>query len=113
MPFIDVKTTLNLTDTEKENLKTELGKTMEILGKSETYLMVGIQDNYTLFMGGQHLSKGAYVEFSLLGNSSSEDYKKVSKAICDMFESLLSVPAECVYITYHPIKDWGWNGTNF
>ena len=113
MPFIDAKITLSLTDAEKETLKTELGKTMSLLGKSETYLMVGIEDNYTLFMGGKRLEKGAYVEFSLLGDSTSENYKKVTKAICDMFEDVLSIPKDCVYITYHPIKDWGWKVTNF
>ena len=113
MPFIDAKITLPADDATKEKLKSEFGKTMSLLGKSETYLMVGIDDNYDLWMGGKKLDKGAYVALSLLGNASSEDYAKVTAAICNILSSELSIPSDGVYVTYHPIKDWGWNGTNF
>jgi phenylpyruvate tautomerase PptA (4-oxalocrotonate tautomerase family) len=113
MPFIDAKITLPADDATKEKLKAEFGKTMSLLGKSETYLMVGIEDNYDLWMGGKKLDKGAYVALSLLGNASSEDYAKVTAAICNILSSELSIPSDGVYVTYHPIKDWGWNGTNF
>jgi hypothetical protein len=49
--------------------------------------MVGMEDNYDLRMAGKKLEKGAYVAVSLLGNA--------------------------VYVTYHPVNDWGWNGSNF
>ena len=100
-------------EVEKEKLKAEFGKTMSLLGKSETYLMVGIEDNYDLWMGGKKLDKGAYVALSLLGNASSEDYAKVTAKICNILSSELSIPSDGVYVTYHPIKDWGWNGVNF
>lgn len=113
MPFIDAKITVPADNNVKETLKTEFGKTMSLLGKSETYLMVGIEDNYDLWMGGNKIDKGAYVSLSLLGNASSDDYKKVTAAICNILEDKLSIPGDKVYITYHPIADWGWNGTNF
>ena len=113
MPFIDAKITLPTDAATKEKLKAEFGKTMSLLGKSETYLMVGIEDNYDLWMGGKKLDKGAYVALSLLGDASSDDYVKVTAAICDIFSNELSIPANAVYVTYHPIKDWGWNGSNF
>ena len=36
MPFIDSKVTVKLTDQQKEELKTELGKLITTLNKSET-----------------------------------------------------------------------------
>ena len=62
MPFIDCKVSAKLTDEKKENLKTELGKNIGILHKPESYLMVGIVDNYSLYFAGKMLENGAYVE---------------------------------------------------
>ena len=113
MPFIDSKITLPVDSKTKELLKVEFGKTMSLIGKSETYLMVGINDNYDLWMGGKKLEKGAYVSLSLLGSASSEDYEKVTAQICLILEKTLGIPGSGVYVTYHPIADWGWNGNNF
>ncbi len=113
MPFIDSKITTTVAPEKKENIKSELGKLMSVLGKSETYLMVGIEDNYDLWMGGNKLEKGAYVSVSLLGNASSEAYEKLTGRICELFENELGIPGSAVYVTYHPVSDWGWNGSNF
>ena len=79
MPFIDSKITVKVSEEKKEVLKAKLGATMTLLGKSETYLMVGINDGYDLWMGGNRLEKGAYVSVSLLGNAKSEAYEKMSE----------------------------------
>ena len=44
MPFIDVRVAKKLSDSEKENLKTALGKAAAIIHKPESYLMVAISD---------------------------------------------------------------------
>lgn len=113
MPFIDSKISFKVSDEKKETLKAKLGATMSILHKSESYLMVGINDNYDLWMGGNKLEKGAYVAVSLLGNASSADYEKMTAEICDIFHNELNIAGSSVYVTYHPIADWGWNGSNF
>lgn len=113
MPFIDSKISTAVTEKQKEAVKSELGRAISILHKSETYLMVGIEDGYDLWMGGKKLEKGAYVEVSLFGNAASEDYEKMTAAVCGIFEKELGIPAEAVYVTYHPVSDWGWNGRNF
>ena len=113
MPYIDSKITVGLTDEKKENIKSALGKAITALNKTENFLMVGICDNYDLWMGGEKLEKGAYVEVSLLGNASKEAYTKLTAIICDIYEKELGIPGNSVYVTYHPITDWGWNGSNF
>ena len=112
MPFIDSKITVPVTAELKEELKCELGKLITILGKSETYLMVGIEDAYDLWLGGKKLEKGAYVSVSLYGNAPSESYDKLTGQICDLFADKLGIPGDAVYVTYHPVNDWGWNGRN-
>lgn len=113
MPFIDSKITVTVTPEKKEIIKTALGKHISTLNKSETYLMVGIEDNYDLWMGGKKLDKGAYVEVSLFGNASPDAYNKLTSQICGLYEKELGIPQNAVYVTYHPISDWGWNGSNF
>ncbi len=113
MPFIDSKLTVSVDEAVKEELKAELGKLITTLNKSETYLMVGIDDNYDLWLGGNKLEKGAYVSVSLYGNAPREAYDKLTEQICDLFSKKLDIPGDAVYVTYHPVSDWGWNGRNF
>lgn len=113
MPFIDSKITVPVTAEKREKVKSELGKSISLLGKSETYLMVGIEDNYDLYMAGQKLDKGAYVSVSLFGNASSDAYNRMTGEICRIFEQELQIPGKAVYVTYHGVNDWGWNGQNF
>ena len=113
MPFIDSKITSKISPETKEELKTELGKLITTLNKSEAYLMVGIEDAYDLWLGGKKLEKGAYVAVSLYGNASADSYNKMTGQICALFTEKLGIPADSVYVTYHPVSDWGWNGQNF
>lgn len=113
MPFIDSKITVPVTPEKKEKIKSELGKAITTLHKTETYLMVGIDDSYDLWMAGNKLDKGAYVSVSLFGNASASDYDKLTGQICGIYEKELGIPGKFVYVTYHPVTDWGWNGSNF
>ena len=113
MPFIDNKLTVKLTAEKKEKIKQKLGRAVSLLRKSETYLMVGFQEEYDLYLGGKKLEKGAYVEVSLYGSASSSDYSKMTGVICSILSEEAGIPAECVYVTYHGLEDWGWNGSNF
>lgn len=113
MPFIDSKLTVPVTEEQKEKIKSELGKAITILHKTETYLMVGIEYNYDLWLAGKKLDKGACVSVSLFGGASASDYDNMTAKICEIYERELSIPGNAVYVTYHPITDWGWNGHNF
>lgn len=113
MPFIDSKLTVSVTEEQKEKIKSELGKAITTLNKTETYLMVGIEDNYDLWMAGNKLDKGAYVSVSLFGSASESDFDNMTAKICEIYERELGIPGNAVYVTYRPIADWGWNGHNF
>lgn len=113
MPFIDSKITVKVTPEKKEAIKAELGRAVSLLHKTETYLMVGIESDYDLWMAGKKLDKGAYVSVSLFGSASSADYNKMTETICEIYEKELGIPGSAVYVTYHPVSDWGWNGSNF
>ena len=86
---------------------------MATLNKSEAYLMVGIEDSCDLWFGGKKLEKGAYVAVSLFGTAPKEAYGKLTEQICGLLNEQLGIPGNAVYVTYHPVSDWGWNGSNF
>lgn len=113
MPFIDCKIAEKLSEEQKERIKTRLGKAVSVLHKGETYLMVGFNDGYELYFGGKKLTKGAYVSVSLFGQASSSEYEKMTGELCRILSEEAAIPASAVYVTYHGVSDWGWNGANF
>ena len=113
MPFINAKITVPVPQEKRDVLKAEFGKAISIMNKPESYLMVGIEDNYTLYMGGKPLDKGAFVSVQVLGTVDKAASAKMSGKICDILQSLFDIPPSAVYITYQGIADWGWNGSNF
>ncbi len=113
MPFIDVKITSKLTEEQKTKLKCKLGESITVMHKPESYLMVGIADNYDLYFAGKKLENGAYVGVKLFGKPAAGDCEKMTKVICDLLKGEFGIPSSCVYVTYQGISDWGWNGGNF
>lgn len=113
MPFIDSKVTVKASDEQKKRIKEELGKAISIMHKPETYLMVGIEDNYTLYFAGEKLDRGAFVSVDVFGKPSSADCSKMTASICSILQKELSIPPDKVYVRYMGTNDWGWNGSNF
>ena len=113
MPMIEAKVTMQLPAEKRDVLKAEFGKAISIIGKPESYLMINLIDNQDLYFGGNKLDKGAYVSVSLFGNAAPADYDKMTGLICSLYEKEFGIPGNAVYVTYHPISDWGWNCHNF
>lgn len=113
MPFIDSKITVSVSDEKKEKIKSEIGKAISILHKPESYLMVGINDNYDLWFAGEKLQKGAYVSVDVFGDINAADSSKMSGVICDVLNNELGIPDDKVYVEYRGTHNWGWNGSNF
>ena len=91
MPFINSKITTKLTKEKKELIKSKLGEVItNIPGKSEEWLMVGFEDEYSLYFRGKELEYGAFVEVKIFGKADKKDLEKVTKAICDLYEKELS-----------------------
>ncbi|MCR5587108.1 MAG: hypothetical protein K6F77_06210 [Lachnospiraceae bacterium] len=113
MPFIDSKITVKVSEEKKEKIKARLGEEIGIIGKPESFLMVGFEDEYCLYMAGKKLEKGAYVAVRIFGNASSDAYDRMTGAICNILSEELDIPAGNVYVSYIGTRDWGWNGGNF
>lgn len=113
MPFIDCRVTKKLSDDKKEALKRRFGENIGILHKPESFLMIGFNDGYDLYMAGKKLESGAYIGVELFGDAGSDAYEALTSKICQIMNEELDIPADKVYVKYHPVSDWGWNGRNF
>lgn len=55
MPFMQLKTNVAVTEQQETLLKTSFGSAITAIpGKSETWLMVGIEPQYTLYFQGSY-----------------------------------------------------------
>ena len=113
MPFIDVKLSKKISNEEKEELKSDLGKSISLMHKPESYLMVGICDGYDLYFAGKKLENGAYVSVSAFGRVNPADTQKMTESICAILSKRLAVKGSEIYVTYAGVENWGWNGGNF
>ncbi len=113
MPFINTKYSSTITAEQETALKTELGRAISAVGKSEGWLMLGFEQNCTLYFKGEKSEKIAFVEVSLFGDAGSSAYDRLTGEICRIYGEILGIPADKIYVKYSPTDDWGWNGHNF
>lgn len=115
MPFINSKVTVKITPEKEEAIKQKLGKAIEnIPGKSEGWLMLGFEDEYTLYFKGVKCEKAAFVEVKVFARQkvSSAALDNMTSELCRIYEEELGIPAASIYIAYQMVEDWGWNGSN-
>lgn len=113
MPFINSKVSVKMTEDQKETIKTKFGQAIASLGKSESWLMVGFEDEYCLYFQGQKSPKIAIVEVALFGKAGAAAYEKFTEQVCDILGEVLGIPADKIYVKYEEVSNWGWNGSNF
>ncbi len=114
MPFINSKVNVTLSEEEKTALKTRLGQAISLIpGKSENWLMVGFEDNCSLYFKGKNDTKMAFVEVKLFGHASEHDYGQLTAEICNIHQEVLSIAQDKIYVKYEEVDHWGWNGGNF
>ncbi|HAH18214.1 Macrophage migration inhibitory factor (MIF) [Eubacterium uniforme] len=112
MPFIDVKTNVAVSDDKKENIKSALGQAISLLpGKSENWLMVGINDNYDLWFKGDK-SPAAMVEVKTYGVN-AQGSENLTVEICNLLNNELGIATGRIYVSYFGTPNWGWDGRNF
>lgn len=113
MPFINVKTNTAVPADKETAIKAALGQAITAIpGKSESWLMVGIEPEKILYFKGDN-APAAMVEVSVFGSSNSAAFSKLTNSICDILNEQLSIERSRIYVKYEATHDWGWNGSNF
>jgi len=114
MPFINSKVNVQILPEQETQLKTKLGKAIELIpGKSENWLMLSFEDDCKLYFKGENSCKIAYVEVKVFGAEDKAAFAKLTVAICDIFNEVLEIAPDKIYVKYEAVTNWGWNGMNF
>lgn len=114
MPYIGTRTTEKLTDEKKAVLAKRFGTAITAIpGKSEAHLMLGFDENTTMYFGGKTGAPMAFVEVKLFGKSDREHLTKLTELICEILEEELDIDGANAYVKYEEVSHWGWNGSNF
>lgn len=114
MPFINVKTNTKLTTQKKEIIKRRLFDCIGIIpGKSDSHLMVSIEDNAAMAFHRDCNISMAFVEVKLLGGSTKDAYQRLTKALCMVLNDEANVAGENCYVKYEEVTYWGNNGFMF
>ncbi len=113
MPFINSKVSIKLTDEQKSAVKTRLGKAITAIpGKTENWLMVGFEDEYSLYFQGNQNGPTAFIEVKIFGKAAASDYDRLTGLLSMIFEEELKISQDRIYISYQEVENWGWNGAN-
>ena len=114
MPYIEAKLSIKLDENQKNQLQSKLADAVSIaFSKPKTYIMTNIEDDNSLYMGGNKVEKGAYIVVRSLGSVAKPACQNATKAICDVLTNDFVLNGSNIYITYHPVDFWGWNGAMF
>ena len=114
MPFIDSKVSVKVTDEQEKELKTRLGKAIELIpGKTEKWLMTGFEDGCHMYFAGDNSAPCAYIEVGVFGAPDKEGFSKMTAEVTKIYNEVLGIAPDRMYIKYEASMDWGWNGSNF
>lgn len=114
MPFIITKTNTEITAEQETSLKKGLGKAIEYVpGKSEQALMLAFEEKSHLYIRGDNSIPMAYIDVSIFGNPSHAGYAELSQSITLLFNKVLKIEPNNIFIDYKDIPIWGVNGWAF
>lgn len=113
MPCIHTQTNVAVTKAQEEKIKSRFGKAIELLGKSEHWLMLTFSDNCRMWFQGESGSPMAFVEIKLYGRASDSAYSRMTGEATRIVSEELGIAPDKIYVKYEEVAHWGYNGSNF
>lgn len=114
MPFINSKVNVKTTAEQQRELKERLGKAIATIpGKSESWLMVNLEDDRKMYFRGDDSEPIAFICVNIYGSANEEAFERMTEELTQIYGEVLGVKPDHMYIKYAASMDWGWNGSNF
>ncbi len=114
MPYIEAKLSIKLDENQKNDLQVKFADAVSsAFSKPKSYIMTNVEDSKSLYMGGNKVENGAYIVIRSLGSISKPSCQNATQIICDMLKNDYELSGSNIYVTYHPVDFWGWNGSMF
>ena len=112
MPFINTKVNTPITPAQEETLKTEFGKAIRLIGKSEAWLMLSFEENCHLYFKGT-ADPCAIMEVKLYGRADGGAYDALTARLTELLSKTLGISPGRIYVKYDEVSYWGLGGSNF
>ena len=113
MPFIKITSNVSISAEQVDQIKFRCGTAITAIpGKSEGWLMVGIEGDSMLYFRGTD-EPAAIAEVSLYGSASSQALNTLTSHITGILTEILGISSDRIYVSYQCTDHWGWNGANF
>ncbi len=111
MPYIQINTSRELPDEQKDRIKAALGEALPaaIPGKTEAGLMVAISDRYTMYMGGT-AQDAAFVDVRCFRQTDPAAKRAFTAEVFDILDRIAGFPPEQVYLNFTDHDVWGTRG---
>ena len=114
MPFIETKTSKEISLSQEAKMRRELGSAIEIFkGKSEAWLMLSFVGGARMAFKGETEPECAMISVELLGKATSAEYDAFTKAVTEIASDALGLAPDRIYVKYTEYAHWGYNGENF
>lgn len=113
MPFINTRTSAEISKEQEILLKEKMGKAISLIGKSESWLMLNFEDNCRLYFKGDNSKNMAIIEVALFGKANNSQYDALTEKLTEGISEVLKIDPSNVYIKYEEVEHWGYNGFNF
>jgi phenylpyruvate tautomerase PptA (4-oxalocrotonate tautomerase family) len=114
MPFIESKISVKATEEQNKKLKERLGQAISMIpGKSESWLMVNLQDDQKMYFRGDDSAPIAFIAVTVYGSANSSAFSKMTGELTKIYGDLFGIAPDHIYVKYATTMDWGWNGSNF
>lgn len=114
MPFINSRVSIKVTPEQNTELKEKLGQAISLIpGKSESWLMLDLEDEQPMYFRGDNSQPIAFVSVDIYGSDDRAAYEKMTAELTKIFGDVLGIAPDHMYIKYASTMNWGWNGSNF
>lgn len=106
MPYITFTTTKILTLQQELDLKKKAGKLVSILGKSESHLMIHIEDNQLMYFRGEE-EHCMMIQFNGYRHVDYDKKKAFVEELIKESAKVTKVPIDNIYVTISEFDNWG------
>ncbi|MBR3663445.1 MAG: hypothetical protein IKN64_02180 [Desulfovibrio sp.] len=114
MPFCLCRTSCAVDVEQEKKLQSLLGEAVAMaLGFSPNSLLLGVEDNVRLSLGGKRGEKLAYLELHIFAHETHEDHALLTSAITNILHTLLAIPKDNIFVNYTDIPCFGAGGRTF
>ncbi len=114
MPFINSKVSVVTTPKQRQELKARLGEAIAVIpGKSESWLMLDLEDGQNMYFRGENDEPTAFIGVNIYGSPDRAAFEKMTEELTKIYYEVLGISPDHMYIKYDASMDWGWNGGNF